>query len=307
MKTPNPGTAFDPKRRALGRGLESLLPSRTAAPAAPAVESTGQPLEIAIGKIDPNPFQPRNHFDADKLMELAESIKATGVVQPITVRPMPNGRYQLIAGERRLRASEQAGKETIPSIVKVVSDEQAMEMTIVENLQRADLNAMEQARGFQHLSKDFNLTQEQISLRTGTNRATIGNFLRLLRLPDPVQLRVELGELSFGHAKAILSLPTHESMITAATKIVALSLSVRQAETYIHGALNPDARPTKMEKAKADEAALDPNVHEAQLRLQRALGLRVKIEDKDGKGRVVIEYANLEDFDSLMGALGGEV
>jgi ParB family transcriptional regulator, chromosome partitioning protein len=307
MKTPGSGNAFDPKRRALGRGLESLLPSRPA-PAIQAVaeEPTGQPLEIPLGKIDANPFQPRNHFDPDKLMELAESIKATGVVQPITVRPMPNGRYQLIAGERRLRASEQAGKPTIPAVVKVVSDEQAMEMTIVENLQRADLNAMEQARGFQHLSKDFNMTQEQIALRTGTNRATIGNFLRLLRLPEPVQYRVELGELSFGHAKAILSLPTHEAMIAAATKIVALSFSVRQAETYIHGLLNPDVKATKLEKAQADEAALDPNVHEAQLRLQQRLGLRVKIEDKSGKGKVVIEYASLEDFDLLMGALGGE-
>ena len=302
MKTPN--STFDPKRRALGRGLESLLPSRGAITAV-AEESTGQPLEIPLGKIDPSPFQPRSRFDPDKLAELAQSIAATGVVQPIAVRMMPDGRYQLIAGERRLRASEQAGKETIPAVVRTVSDEQAMEITIVENLQRADLNAMEQARGFQHLSKDFKMTQEQIALRTGKDRATVGNFLRLLKLPELVQQRVELGELSFGHARALASLPHQEAMLAAALKIVSLSLSVRQAETYIHGLLNPDTKPTKMERAKAEEAAMDPNVHEAQLRLQRALGLRVKIEDKQGAGRVVIEYANLEDFDLLMGALGG--
>jgi ParB family chromosome partitioning protein len=305
MKTSNTSATVDPKRRALGRGLESLLPSRAAAQAAaPVQESQGEPLEIALDLIDPNPFQPRNHFDPDKMLELAQSIAATGVVQPITVRVMPSGRYQLIAGERRLRASRQAGKTTIPSVVRVVSDEQAMEMTIVENLQRADLNAMEQARGFQHLSREFHMTQEQIALRTGKDRATVANFLRLLKLPDPVQYRVELGELSFGHARALVGLPSQEAMIAAASKIVALSLSVRQAETYIHGLLNPDVKPSKHEQARAEEAAQDPNVHEAQLRLQRRLGLRVKIEDRQGKGRVVIEYANLEDFDLLMEALG---
>jgi ParB family chromosome partitioning protein len=307
MKTPfqNP----DPKRRALGRGLESLLPSRPSAPPpAPApvavAGNKGEALEIKLAKIERNPFQTRTFFDPDKLTELAQSIAATGVIQAITVRPLGEGRYQLINGERRLRASQQAGKQTIPAIVRVVSDEQAMEMTIVENLQRADLNAMEQARAYARLSLDFHMTQEQMAVRTGKDRASVANFLRLLKLPELLQHRVEKGDLSYGHARALLALPTREVMEHVAARIVLQSMSVRQAENYIQDVLNPDKRdrPEGLEKVKEP---LDPNVLQAQLLLQRRLGLRVRIEDKKGKGRVTIEYANLEDFDLLMGALGG--
>jgi ParB family chromosome partitioning protein len=274
------------------------------------IENKGQPLEIPLELIERNPFQTRTNFDAEKLAELAQSIAATGVVQPITVRVLPGGRYQLINGERRLRASHQAGKATIPAVVREVSDEQAMEMTIVENLQRADLNPMEQARAFQRLSVDFKMTQEQMATRTGKERASVANFLRLLRLPEILQKRVELGELSFGHARTLLGLSTPEEMVNAAVKVVALSMSVRQTETYVHGLMSPESKIGKADYSdrarRAAEAARDPNVHEAQLKLQRKLGLRVKIEDKKGKGRVVIEYANLEDFDSLMEALGGD-
>ena len=300
------GGKFDPKRRALGRGLESLLPSRVVspavAPAAPAADSSGKPLEIPVGMIDRNPFQTRTSFDPVKLTELAHSISASGVVQPIVVRTLPGGRYQLITGERRLLASKEAGKQTIPAIVRAASDEQAMEMTIVENLQRADLNPMEQARAYQRLSNDFKMTQEQMALRTGKERASVANFLRLLRLPDAVQARVEAGELSFGHARTLLGLGDAGQILAAAQKVVALSMSVRQTETFVHGLMNPEAKPGKVAKV---EAVQDPNVHEAQDRLQRALGLRVRIEDKKGKGRVIIEYAGLEDFDSLLTALGG--
>jgi ParB family transcriptional regulator, chromosome partitioning protein len=291
----------DPKqRRALGRGLESLLPSRPSAPP-PVQEANGQPLEIAVGLIDRNPYQTRTSFDPEKITELAQSIAATGVVQPITVRPLPNQRYQLINGERRLIASKQAGKATIPAILRVVSDEQAMEMTIVENLQRADLNPMEQARAYQRLSTDFKMTQEQMATRTGKERTSVSNFLRLLRLPESVQHKVESGELSFGHARTLLGLSTPEQMIAAAQKVSTLSMSVRQTETYVHGLMNPESKAKKAEKVIDPR---DPNVQEAQDRLQRALGLRVRIEDKKGKGRVMIEYANVEDFDRLFSALG---
>ena len=311
MKTPLPAQAptpsIDPRRRALGRGLESLLPSRPAAPPpAPAQDPNGQPLEIPVEQIDRNPFQTRTTFDSDKLSELAQSIAATGVVQAITVRPLPDGRYQLINGERRLIASKQAGKATIPAILRVVSDEQAMEMTIVENLQRADLNPIEQARAYQRLATDFKMTQEQMATRTGKERASVSNFLRLLRLPDSVQYKVESGELSFGHARALLGLTGPVTIEAAAQKVSALSMSVRQTESYVQGLINPESKPSKLDKQAAEQAAQDPNVHEAQNRLQRALGLKVRIEDKKGKGRVIIDYANLEDFDSLLTALNAQ-
>ena len=294
------------KRRALGKGLESLLPSKT--PAAPHVaisvaaeEPDGRPLDLAIDRIDRNPFQTRTNFDEAKLTELAASITASGVVQPLVVRPGKDGRFTLVTGERRLLASKQAGKTTVPVIVRDVSDLQTMEMTVVENLQRADLNPMEQARAYDRLSREFHLTQEQMAERTGKDRASVANFLRLLRLPDDVQQAVEAGELSFGHARALLALPTPEIVGAAAQKVIALGLSVRATESMVQGMLNPEAR-----AAAADKPAkvMDPNVRELQDHLRRKLGLKVTIEDKRGKGRVIIEYSGVDDFDSILSALG---
>ncbi len=300
-------TLTDPKRRALGKGLESLLPSRPAPATVPAItavaEPTGKPLEIPLDHIERNPYQTRTRFDEAQLTELTQSIAASGVVQPIVVRPLSEGKYQLITGERRWLASRKAGKSTIPAIVRQASDEQTLEMTIIENLQRADLNPMEQARAYQRLSNDFKMTQEQMATRTGKERASVANFLRLLRLPEPIQHKVESGDLSFGHARTLLALDSAESITAAAQKVMALSLSVRQTESYVQGLINPEAKPKKEAKATQPE---DPNVREAQDRLQRTLGLKVHIEDKKGKGRVIIEYSGLEDFDSILTALGGQ-
>jgi len=292
--------ATDTKRRALGKGLDSLLGARPQTPAiAPAAAETegGKPREIALDQIDRNPFQTRTHVDEAQLAELAASIKANGVVQPILVRPLAGGRFQLIAGERRWRASQLAGKPTIPAILRQVSDEQAMEITIVENLQRADLNAMEQARAFERLAREFHMTQEQMAQRTGKDRATVANFLRLLKLPNGVQGRVESGELTFGHARALLAFEHAEEMEKAAQRAISLSLSVRQLESYVQGLIHPERKEKKEPKP---EPVIDPNVREAQDRLQRILGLKVTIEDKNGHGRVIIEYARLEDFDTLL-------
>jgi ParB family chromosome partitioning protein len=299
-----------PKRRALGKGLESLLPGRsgftpapaTAANAAP-VPDEGKPREIPVDLIERNPFQTRAAVDENGLKELSASIAATGVVQPILVRPLPDNRFQLIAGERRWLASKMAGKSTVPAILRHVSDEQAMEITIVENLQRTDLNPMEQARAYDRLSHHFKMTQEQMAQRTGKDRASVSNFLRLLRLPPEVQHKVETGSLSFGHARALLSLESPESILKAAQKVSALSMSVRQTESYVQGLLNPEKRPKGEEKEKAP---LDPNVREARDALQRALGLKVSIEDKNGRGRVIIEYSRLEDFDALLETIAGK-
>jgi ParB family chromosome partitioning protein len=295
--------AHDPKRRnALGKGIESLLgPRPTIAIAAAAEEPAGKPLEIPLDRIERNPQQTRSAFDEQKLAELAQSITATGVVQPIVVRELGGGRYQLIMGERRWRASQIAGKATIPAMVRQVSDEQAMEMTIVENLQRADLNPMEQARAYERLSREFKLTQEQMAQRTGKDRTSVANFLRLLRLPEAIQALLEQGTLSFGHARALLALETAGEMAEASNWIVMKGLSVRQTESFIQGLINPEK---KKEKAAVAKPPQDPNVHEAQERLQRRLGLKVNIEDKQGKGKVIIEYAGIDDFDAILHALG---
>jgi ParB family transcriptional regulator, chromosome partitioning protein len=293
--------ASDPKRRALGKGLDSLLPRVPApAPAAPPAavaqeNDSGKPREIPLEAIDPNPYQTRTLVHEEQLNELAASIAANGVIQPILVRPQANGRFQLIAGERRWRASKISGKLTIPAILRQVSDEQAMEITIIENLQRADLNPMEQARAFERLGREFHMTQEQISLRTGKDRPSIGNFLRLLKLPVIIQNSIESGELSFGHGKALLSLQHHSSMEQVAKRVIAGSLSVRQTEGLVQGVLAPEGK-----KEPKPEPPVDPNVKEVADQLQRALGLKVRIEDSRGRGKVIIEYSSLADFDGLL-------
>ena len=298
------------KRFGLGKGLESLLPSKAAPAVVPSltasapVEASGAPLEIDVEMIDRNPFQTRRNFDEAKLAELAASVSASGVVQPIVVRLGNNfaqdGRYTLITGERRWLASKKVGKATIPAIVREVSNVQAMEMTIIENLQREDLNPMEQAHAFQRLSREFYMTQEQMAVRTGKDRASVTNFMRLLKLPEEVQKHVEAGELSFGHARALLALESQEAISAVAQKVLAQHLSVRATENFVQGVINPEPR----SKAAKPVETQDPNVREAQDQLRRSLGLKVTIEDKKGKGKVIIEYSGVEDFDAILGALG---
>lgn len=287
----------DTKRKALGRGLEVLLPAMRPS-SSPATPDAGA-LEIAVDLIDRNPYQTRSHIDEASLNELAASIVATGVIQPILVRPGSSGRYQLIAGERRWLASQRAGKATIPALVRQVSNEQAMEITIIENLQREDLNPMEQARAFERLANEFGLTQEQIAARTGKDRASIGNFMRLLRLPLTVQTMVERGEISFGHARALLALESSVTIEKAAEMVRVRGLSVRQTEAMVQEFLHP---PNGKEKANKTRS-VDPNVREAEQQLQRTLGMKVTIHDRSGKGKIVIEYASLEDFDRVVASL----
>jgi ParB family chromosome partitioning protein len=297
------------KRRALGKGLDSLLPRVQSNPVptpvhvpVPAESEGGKPRETPIEENDRTPFQTRTHVDESELAELAASITANGVVQPILVRPLADGRFQLIAGERRWRASKLAGKKTIPAILRQVSDEQALEITIVENLQRTDLNAMEQARAFERLSREFHMTQEQIATRTGKDRVSVSNYMRLLSMPEGIQKLVEGSQLSFGHAKALMGLKFHPDMEKTAQRVANLSLSVRQTETLVQGMLNPE----KNKKEPKPEPEVDPNVKEVAERLQRALGLKVHIEDKSGRGRVIIEYANIADFDALLEQLAAD-
>ena len=291
------------KRKVLGRGLETLLPSRPGATPATVVHQGEAIHQLALELIDRNPYQTRTHVDEAALQELADSIKATGVLQPVTVRAVPGGRYQLIAGERRWLASQRAGKATVPAIVRQVSNEQAIEMTIIENLQREDLNPIEQARAFDRLGREFGLTQEQISLRTGKERSSVANFLRLLRLPEPVQAWVAGGHLSFGHAKALLGLDSPQALLTIANRVVERGLSVRETEDAIANLSHPMGRELEQ---KLQEPAIDPNVREAQMELERALGVRVTIKDRKGRGKILLEYSSLEDFDRILTSLTGK-
>lgn len=299
--------ATDNKRRALGKGLDSLLPRVNSQPTpapvhvpTPVESEGGKPREISVEEIDRNPFQTRTHVDEGELAELAASITANGVVQPILVRPLASGRFQLIAGERRWRASQLAGKKTIPAILRQVSDEQALEITIVENLQRSDLNPIEQARAFERLSREFHMTQEQIATRTGKDRVSVSNFMRLLSMPEAVQKLVETSVLTFGHAKVLMGLKLHPDFEKTAQRVANLSLSVRQTESLVQGILFPE----KNKKEPKPETPVDPNVKEIEEQMQRALGLKVRIEDKNGRGRVIIEYADLAAFDGLLEQLG---
>lgn len=294
------------KRKALGRGLDSLLPSRPAAPplsSAAIVQPQSQAAaEISVDLIEPNPYQTRRHIREESLNELAESIRASGVVQPVVLRPIQNGRFQLVAGERRWMASKRAGKSTIPAVVRQISNEQAMEITIIENLQREDLNPIEQARAFEKLSREFGLTQEQIATRTGKDRASIANFIRLLKLPATIQDNLESGALSFGHGKALVSLAGFPDLIEKAThEILQKQLSVRQTEELVTRLLN---RSGAGETSETREQPVDPNVREAERSLERSLGVKVEIQDRKGRGKIILKYSSLEDFDRIVEALG---
>jgi ParB family chromosome partitioning protein len=294
------------KRKALGRGLDSLLPTRPAISpiSMPTAQAAASTQEISIDSIDPNPYQTRRRINEAALEELAESIRASGVVQPVVLRPVANGRYQLVAGERRWHASRRAGKTTIPAVVRQISNEQAMEITIIENLQREDLNPVEQARAFERLSREFGLTQEQIAARTGKDRASIANFIRLLKLPEDVQNALEAGALSFGHGKVLLALAGFpEHLERAAREVIEKQLSVRQTEELISKLLNPQAAEHRQEKSAAP---VDPNVREAQRSLESSLGVKVEIHDRKGRGKIILKYGSLEDFDRIVEALAAK-
>ncbi len=294
------------KRKVLGRGLETLLPARqvphapVAAPAAGKADGD-EVRQIPLGQLDHNPYQTRTlALDQAALAELAGSIKAVGVVQPIVVRPASGGRFQVIAGERRWEACRLLGMTNVPAIVRPVSNEQAMEMTIIENLQREDLNAMEQARAYERLGREFGLTQEQMAVRTGKERSSVANFLRLLKLPTTVQTMVERGQLSFGHGKVLMALESPEEIERLARRVVDQTLSVRQTEDAISQMVEPRAKPPEKQRV------VDPNVKEAENLLRRSLGVKVQINDRRGKGKILIEYASLEDFDRIVEALSGK-
>ena len=294
----------DNPRRALGKGLGALLPTRT--PQLPSAEpSQGPPPErpsstIPIDSIDANPIQPRRVFQAERLAELAQSIRANGIIQPLVVRKAGE-RYQLVAGERRWRAAKLAGLNQVPAVVQEIPDDHLLEITLIENIQREDLNPIETANAFNSLSTELNLSAEEIGRRTGKDRTTIVNSLRLLNLPADLQQLVSERRLSAGHARCLLSLPTADLQREVAEKAVAQGWSVRQLERTTQ-------KMTEGRQPKhADEVETDPNVKAAIEEMSRVLGTKVKIIEKaKQKGRIEIEYYSSEDLDRIYAVIVGE-
>jgi ParB family transcriptional regulator, chromosome partitioning protein len=330
------------RRRALGRGLESLLPGPrvvpATAPASPSPASSSpplsggrvetavaptpavvdelrasaegeHPLELALDAIEQNPHQTRKEFDPKALADLAGSIQAQGVLQPIVVRPRVSHyegepRYVLILGERRFRASKMAGKTTIPATIKRVSEQQAAEMTLVENLQRQDLDCLEQAQAFSNLSTGFNLTQDEIGKRVGVSREQVSNYLRLLKLPEPVLAALRKKELTYSHARLLLSLSDDSEIVKVAQVAIDKKMSVALLTEMVMNINSPIGAPEERQRTGA--RWVDPNVRAAQRSLEEVLGMRVRIRDRKGKGKITIEYGTLEDFDRVVGMLKGK-
>jgi ParB family chromosome partitioning protein len=294
----------DKPRKALGKGLSALLPGRgqpvatatATAPAPVAAAPAAKPGTLPLGLIQPNPMQPRTHFNSDGLEELAASIRANGIIQPLIVRRMGDS-YQIVAGERRWRAARIAELEEVPVVIQDVADRSMLELALIENIQREDLNAIETAHAFDRLGRDLGLSQEEIGRRTGKDRTSIANIVRLLKLPKEVQLLVAERRLSMGHARAILGLATAEEQIQVAEKTVALGLSVRQVEAQVQEMTSDRGKPAH---GSRKDAVQDPNVRAAADELERALGTRVRIvELSEQRGRIEIEYYSQTDLDRL--------
>jgi ParB family chromosome partitioning protein len=298
-----------PKRKALGRGLAALIPGAPA-PGAPALVAR-RPIDgtrdgirtIAVEEIHPSAGQPRTVFDDARLDELAASIKTQGIIQPLIVRargPQSEGAgYELIAGERRWRAAQRAGLLEVPAVVRDVAPTQAFEMALVENLQREDLNPLEEAAGYQRLVDEFGYTQEQLSERVGKDRSTVANALRLLRLPEAVRGLVAEGRLSMGHARALLGLEAAAAMEKLARRIVASELSVRKVEELVRRARS-EAKPAVV---AAPAAGRGPSLsaRDLSMRLTRALGTRVDVvEVGQERGQIAIHYHSLDQLDALL-------
>ena len=278
-------------QKGLGKGLGALLGDFTEEP----LEKSAYQL-LPIYKVEPNPDQPRHDFDEEELQALADSITVHGIIQPLTVREMPNGYYQIIAGERRWRAARMADLSDVPAVIIEADDKKAMELALIENLQRQDLNPLEEALGYQTLMNEYGLTQEEAAGRVGKSRPAVANALRLLGLCPEVQERVRKSELSAGHARAILQLKSEKKQQEAAQKIVALGLSVRQAELLCKN-MSKEPVPQKKEVFAVDYVA------ECEKSLSKHLGRGVKIVNGKRKGRFELEFYGQEDLQNLLDAL----
>ena len=272
-----------PKRKGLGRGFGALIPQ---APAPRAAERS-----VPVDQIAPNPWQPRIHFDGAKLEEMAQSIREHGIVEPLVVRPRETG-FELIAGERRLRAARLAGLEAVPAVVREMGDREALEVTLIENLQREDLSALEEAAAYVQLVEEFGETQEEVARRVGRSRPAVANTIRLLQLPEAVREEMRSGRLSAGHARALLALDSPVEQTALARDAIKLGLSVRQLEARIRARMQPPA-PRKA-------AGRDIHAADVEKQLMRSLGTRVRLHARGQKGRIVIEFYSGAELERLL-------
>lgn len=276
----------------LGKGLDALIPSLS-------VKEDDKVIEIPLNQLRANPYQPRKSFEEDAIRELAESIREHGVVQPIIVRSVLKG-YEIIAGERRFRASQYCGNTTIPAVVRTYSDQQVMEIALIENLQRENLNAMEIAVAYQGLMDQFKLTQEELSLKVGKSRSHIANFLRLLSLPEEVKNDVSRGTLSMGHARALAGLKDTEIIKDLAKQCIDHEWSVRQLEDAVQ-----QLDRSKKQKTKVQNKKRDPYIDEVEEFLRERYKTTVKIKPNKDKGKIEIAYYNQQDLQRLLDLLNG--
>jgi ParB family chromosome partitioning protein len=277
------------KKLALGKGLDALLPGTE-----PADESPVDYMLCAIDRIHPNPYQPRTDFQKDELEELQRSIEVQGILQPLLVRKKDGG-FELVAGERRLRAARKAGLQEIPVVIKDVTDAQLLEMSIVENIQRAGLNPIEESEAYHRLMEEFQLTQDQAAERVGKSRSAVANFLRLRQLPNEIKTSVAKGEISMGHARPLLGLEKKSKQIAAWRTIVAKNLSAREAERLVHR-LKSDSKKSKNPSVHANTAYF----HSLAEDLSRHFGTKVEIRRKGKKGSLVIQFFSDDDLDRLL-------
>ena len=281
------------KKKGLGMGLDALFGEEINAPEAENAEITELPIE----KIEPRADQPRKHFDEQALLDLSESIEKHGLIQPITVRPLESGYYQIIAGERRWRASRKAGLDTVPVHIITADEQKAMEMALVENLQREDLHPIEEALGYQTLQNEYGLTQDAVAKTVGRSRPAVANAMRLLSLSEPVRELVETGMLSAGHARALLPLEDAELQLEAANTVIAKELSVRRTES-LAAELLKEKKSVKKEKAPAVDY-----LGECARELEQALGRRVRMTQGRKGGRIELEFYDADDREALLDAL----
>ncbi|NPD46002.1 MULTISPECIES: ParB/RepB/Spo0J family partition protein [unclassified Lentimicrobium] len=293
------------KKRALGRGLDAILSSPDTDITSSDISGNyvvGAVAELELSKIETNPFQPRSEFEELALEELATSIKKQGIIQPITVRKLGFDKYQLISGERRFRASKKAGLTTIAAYIRVANDEQMLEMALVENIQRENLNSIEIGISYQRLIDECQITQEELSRRVGKNRSTITNYIRLLKLPAEVQLALRSNQISMGHARALINIDNIGSQLKILEKVIEQGLSVREVEKLVKELINPLAKLT--EKVPVEST---PAMIEYSNRISQVLGRDIQLKPgKEGKGKILIDFDSEEELRNLMLIISGE-